>query len=366
MTRLAAVAFATAASLFRGPVCWGPVFSAGVFAAAVFFAAVFSAAVFFAAVPATAQAPAPGPSASSCVLIDTDFDIDDMMTIPTVIGARHVAAVVATEGYTVPALGAPAVEHLIDHPGQRAIPVIVGAATERPEADIAATFGDYVLDYRALMSRVNNALPAALPPAAPDDEVRRVSEAVAGCTRVDVLILGPFSSFAGYSPAIRPKIGRVVITGRPPAGDAELEAGESFNCVYDRASCEQVFDRQLPGLDHAFVDVPRTDCDTTPNKPGCQGRVYGPTLAMVRQLAPTGLPGSLRQILLDDSATWALDTWERSGYGGRTMFWDQSTALALLDPALFRPVGAHLETVLSPQEFQRAWVEYTNLSVSYR
>ena len=162
MTRLAAVAFATAASLFRGPVCWGPVFSAGVFSAAV-----FSAAVFFAAVPATAQAPAPGPSASSCVLIDTDFDIDDMMTIPTVIGARHVAAVVATEGYTVPALGAPAVEHLIDHPGQRAIPVIVGAATERPEADIAATFGDYVLDYRALMSRVNNALPAALPPAAP-------------------------------------------------------------------------------------------------------------------------------------------------------------------------------------------------------
>ena len=102
MTRLAAVAFATAASLFRGPVCWGPVFSAGVFAAAV-----CSAGVFFAAVPATAQAPAPGPSAGSCVLIDTDFDIDDMMTIPTVIGARHVAAVITTEGYTVPALGAP-------------------------------------------------------------------------------------------------------------------------------------------------------------------------------------------------------------------------------------------------------------------
>ena len=207
MTRLAAVAFATAASLF-----WGPVFSALVISAAV---------------PATAQAPAPGPSVGSCVLIDTDFDIDDMMTIPTVIGARHVAAVITTEGYTVPALGAPAVEYLIDHPGQRAVPVIIGAATERPEADIAATFGDYVLDYRALMSRVNNALPAALSSAAPDDEVRRVSESVAGCARVDVLILGPFSSFAAYSPAIRPKIGRVVITGRPPAGDAELEAGES-------------------------------------------------------------------------------------------------------------------------------------------
>ena len=120
MTRLAAVAFATAASLFWGPVFWALVISA--------------------AVPATAQAPAPGPSAGSCVLIDTDFDIDDMMTIPTVIGARHVAAVVATEGYTVPALGAPAVEHLIDHPGQRAIPVIVGAATERSEGRLEPLF----------------------------------------------------------------------------------------------------------------------------------------------------------------------------------------------------------------------------------
>lgn len=335
MSRLAAVAFATAALVFSALIC---------------------------APPGHAD-----PAVDSCVIIDTDFDIDDMMSIPTVLGARHVAAIVTTEGYTLPALGAAAVTRLVTEPGQRAIPVVVGAATGRPEADIAASFGDYVLDYRALMHRLNNSLPAALPPVpATGDYLTQVADAVAGCPRVDVLVLGPFSSFANYGAAIRSRIGRVVITGRPPHGDPQLKAGESFNCVYDQTSCDEVFNRQIPGLDHAFVDVPRSDCDTTPNRAGCAGTVYGPTLAMARGLTPAGLPGTLRRILLDDPDTWALDTWEQSGYGGRTMFWDQSTVLALLDPGAFRLVGAHWETLLSPQDFQRRWVEFTNLSVSYR
>lgn len=95
------------------------------------------------------------------------------------------------------------------------------------------------------------------------------------------------------------------------------------------------------------------------------GTVYGPTLAMTHALGDVGLPNTLKQLLLNDSDTWAVDTWEQSGYGGLTLFWDQSSALALLDPSVFRPVGAHLETVLSPQDFQNRWVEFTNLSVTY-
>jgi inosine-uridine nucleoside N-ribohydrolase len=311
-------------------------------------------------------APAAGAAPDSCVIVDTDFDIDDMMTIPTVIGARHVAAIVTTEGYTLAPIGASAVNRLVAEPGQRTIPVIVGAQIGRAESDIARTFGDYVLDYRGIMNRLNNFLPTDLPPTSvPDDYVQRVLDAVADCRQVDVLVIGAFTSFANYSPAIREKIGRVVITGRPLEGDPELEAGESFNCVYDRPSCETVFHQQLPGLDHTFVDVPRSDCDTTPNKAGCAGTVYGPTLTMARALGPVGLPNTLKQILLNDSATWAIDTWERSGYGGRSMFWDQSTALALLDPSLFHPVGAHVETVLSPKDFQLKWTEFTNLSATY-
>ncbi|AQA03696.1 hypothetical protein BVC93_16135 [Mycobacterium sp. MS1601] len=296
-----------------------------------------------------------------CVVIDTDFDIDDLMTIPAVIGGRDVAAIVTTEGYTLPALGASAVKRLIAEPGRREIPVIVGAGVHRPEPDIAATFGDYVLVFRTLMNRLNNFLPTALPPApVQPDYVREVAEATAGCQTVDVLVIGAFTSFVNYSPTLRHRIGRVVITGRPLEGDPELEAGESFNCVYDRPSCEQAFRQQLPGLDHVFVDVPRGDCDLTPNRDGCVATVFGPTLAMVRALGDEGLPNTLKQILLNHPNSWALDTWEQSGYGGRTLFWDQSTALALLDPASFRQVGAHVETTLNPEEFQAKWAEFTN------
>jgi inosine-uridine nucleoside N-ribohydrolase len=309
----------------------------------------------------------PLPAADSCVLVDTDFDIDDMMAIPAVIGARHVAAVVTTDGYTLATLGASGVSRLIAEPGQRSIPVIVGAGIDRPEADIAETFGDHVPVYRAIMNRLNNFLPTELPPApVQHDYVQQVVDSVAGCRDVDVLVLGPFTSFVNYSPAIRDKIGRVVITGRPLEGDPEVEAGEAFNCGYDLPSCERVFHEQLPGLDHTFVDVARDEnCDKTPNKSGCVGKVYGPTLAMARALGPVGLPNTLKQIMLNDPGPWAVDTWEQAGYGGRTLFWDQSTALALLDPSLFRPVGSHLETVLSPADFQQKWAEFTNLAANF-
>jgi hypothetical protein len=105
------------------------------------------------AIPATAASP------NDCVVIDTDFDIDDMMSIPTVLGARHVAAIVTTEGYTLPELGAAAVTRLVAEPGQRAVPVIVGAGVDRPEPDIAQTFGDYVLVYRGIMNRLKTSCP---------------------------------------------------------------------------------------------------------------------------------------------------------------------------------------------------------------
>ena len=302
----------------------------------------------------------------SCVVIDTDVDIDDMMSIPMVVGSRHVAAVVTTEGFTLPGPGASAVSRLLAEPEQRTIPVVVGAGPGRSEAEVAATFGDFVPVFRELMSRLNNFFPTALPPTAPaGDFVHRVLDAVDGCEQVDVLVIGPLTSFIGYSPALRSKIGRVVVQGRSPVGDTELEAVESFNCGFDRPACETAFHQQLSGLNPSFVDVPHTECDLTPNKAGCVGTVYGPTLAMAEALGPAGLPYTLKQIMLNHPQSWALDTWERSGYGGRSLFWDQSAALALIDSTAFRTVGGHLETVLTPADFQRRWVELTNLSATY-
>ena len=35
---------------------------------------------------------------SACTLIDTDFDIDDMMAIPLIIGNRYIAAIIIIQG----------------------------------------------------------------------------------------------------------------------------------------------------------------------------------------------------------------------------------------------------------------------------
>ena len=59
---------------------------------------------------------------SACTLIDTDFDIDDMMAIPLIIGNRYVAAIITSEGYTLPAEGAGALSRLIAEPEQRSFP----------------------------------------------------------------------------------------------------------------------------------------------------------------------------------------------------------------------------------------------------
>ncbi|MBY0442121.1 MAG: nucleoside hydrolase [Mycobacteriaceae bacterium] len=305
----------------------------------------------------------------SCVVIDTDFDIDDMMAIPMVIGSRHVAAIVTTEGYTLPPIGASAVNRLVAEPDQRALPIIVGAGIGRPEPEIADVFGSYVLRYRAIMSRLNNFLPTALPPTPrEEDYARQVADATADCREVDVLLLAALTSFVSYSPLIRQKINRIVIMGKPPEGDRTEEPGAySFNCKYDLLSCEKVFHDQLPGLNHTYVDVPYSRCDATPNKPGCQGIVFGPTLAMATALESTGLPNTLKQILLNDAHTWALDTWEESNIGDRfSLLWDQSAALELLDPSLFGPVGGHVETVLSPDDLRNTWAQFTNRVTVYR
>ncbi|OKH71731.1 hypothetical protein EB72_22755 [Mycobacterium sp. SWH-M1] len=322
-----------------------------------------TAALAFSALYAPSHARA---AQDTCVLIDTDLDIDDMMSMPMVVGNRHVTAVVTTEGFTTPELGAAATSRLLAEPGQRTIPVIVGAGIGRSEADIASSFGDFVLVFRQLMDRLNNFLPAPLPPTPRQtDYVQQVVDAVADCQRIDVLLLGAFTSFVDYGPAIRARIGRVVISGRPVNADSDLEAVESFNCSYDRRSCAEVFHDQLPGLTHSFVDVPRSDCDLTPNRAGCEGAVYGPTLEMARSLGPTGLPNTLKQVMLNHPNSWAIDTWENSGYGGRSLFWDQSAALELLAPELFGDVGPYRETTLSPGDFQRTWVDFTNRAASY-
>lgn len=325
----------------------------------------------------SAQAAAPGiMKPAACTLIDTDFDIDDMMAIPLVIGGRYVAAIVTSEGYTLPQEGAAALSRLIAEPEQRHIPVIIGGSSHLDPDVIRKDWGQFVLDYRMMMGSAFALMNAPLPPSPPprNDYVKQVGEAVADCSSVDVLVIGTFTSFVNYSPAIRAKIRNVVIMGMPLRGDPTQRPGNfSFNCEYDMKACETAFDGQLPGLSHFFIDPPRGDFDK--DAVGHQDTVYGPTLQMVTQLEDRGLPNALKQALtgtvrngslgeaVKGADYWAIDCCFRAG--GKSLLWDQTAALFLLHADDFTKVGGHYEPALPPDAFRLLWTNSTNATLTY-
>ncbi len=327
----------------------------------------------------TAPAGAAPYKPAACTLIDTDFDIDDMMAIPLVLGNRYVAAIVTSEGYTMPEAGGAALSRLIAEPGQRHIPLIIGAAIHLPRKEIVATWGQFVLDYRSMMNKSFALLSTMLPPSPQgrNKYVRQVVDAVADCKSVDVLIIGTFTSFIEYSPKIRSKIKNVVIMGKPLRGDTSQKPGNfSFNCEYDMKACETAFDKQLPGLSYFYVDVPRTKLDDKPL--GRQDVVYGPTLPMVEGLASRGLPNTLKQALVGTvrdgplgaavkgADYWAIDCCFVAG--GKSLLWDQTAALFLLHADLFKKVGGpggHYEPKVTPEELRKMWTRDTNKAVTY-
>ena len=329
--------------------------------------------------PADAPAASAVLEAAACTLIDTDFDIDDMMAIPLVIGNRYVAGIITSEGYTLPQDGAAALSRLIAEPGQRPIPVIIGASSHLPSEVIQKDWGQFVLDYRSMMGSAFALLSTALPPSPPDgyNYSQEVADVVADCNSVDILVIGTFTSFINYSPAIRAKIKNVVVMGMPLRGDPTQKPGNfSFNCEYDMKACETAFNEQLPGLTYFFVGPVRTKLDTTPV--GHQDTVYGPTYGMVDALEPRGLPNALKQALVgivrngslgtvvEGEDYWAIDCCFKAG--GKSLLWDQSAALFLVHPEAFKNVGGsggHYEPSVSPDDFRALWTRATNAAVTY-
>ncbi len=208
---------------------------------------------------------APGrPATDACVVVDNDYDIDDMMALPMVLASRRVAAVVQTEGVTLPAQAAPAVDGLLHGGGPMAprsrIPVIVGAQpTLAP--DLAGW--PWLPFFRAMLNRSNGLLTAPPEPwLAEADLPRAIARAVSDCERVSVLLTAPFSSFIRYAPALRHKLDQVVITGRRLEQAAIQPADASFNCRYDLLACQAAV-ALLSDVPAAFVALPHApECIT--------------------------------------------------------------------------------------------------------
>lgn len=284
----------------------------------------------------------------SCVLIDTDFDIDDMMAIPLVISNMNVAAIITTEGYTYGPEGASALSRLIAEPSiNGSTPIIIGA-NFHGRRDVSEW--PWLAPMRAAMQRANRLLTADLIPRPQELSYEiAVKNKLQGCNKVSVLIIGAFTSFVKYSPLIRDKIDLVVMQGRPRfVDDPSIKPKISFNCGFDLAACEAAFD-QLKTLNakKVWVDVPRSP-----------GQLYSPTRQMVEGLDKRGLPGALRQALLGNQITWNLEVMPK---GEKSLMWDQLAALYMLHPDLYVNVpGGFMEPSRSANEMRALWTEDTN------
>jgi len=342
-----------------------------------------------------------------CVILDNDYDIDDMQAIPLVLGGKHVAAIVQSEGYTIPEQAAPAVDALVnqlpDQPGSRIVPIIVGGKQDKGP-DLKRW--PWLPFFRSMMNRSNGLLPTEPKPWQSNvNYPQQIANSVRNCETVSILIIGTYTSFNRYLPLIKDKVKRVVIMGQAIGDESRTPNRESFNCSFDLEACKQAMPT-LKQLNTFFVDIPRLDgChDTSTPSPQC----YNPNLEMVKGqrlangeyqggLIRKGLPGQLRRALLNDIACSSYyttpttighpctsrSTWEpaavASGPGGEMLLWDQSAALFLIKPeyfSLYYPEtmrekgGKHYEPTLvngsheqTVQKLRQAWTELTNASI---
>lgn len=261
-----------------------------------------------------------GPAADhrTCLVVDTDAGLDDYRALAVAAPARELRAVVVTEGVSGVSHGATAVSMFLAGRGPTP-PVLPGFASPNPPAY------DWLPAVRAAAERMNNFLAAPVPVGATADRLaEQVRAAVHGCGRVDVLVLGPWTSYRHYAPALRNA--HIVASGR---SFAETNP-DNFNCEYDLAAC------RVAPRGAVYVDLPASPA-------------YEPTAGMVERLDRTGLPGLLRAVLLADPSQWA-----------GTRLWDDTAALFLVTPQVFAPAGGHLEPTVGEDELRTLLVEATN------
>ncbi len=114
--------------------------------------------------------------AQSCVVIDTDWDIDDLMAIPAVVVQRNVAAIVVTEGVSEPRGGAGAAATMLARPYPEAsLPVVVGMSSNSSVANLG-----WLQDLRASQLTVNGLLSEPIQVMPSSAKAVRVRSAVRG------------------------------------------------------------------------------------------------------------------------------------------------------------------------------------------
>jgi inosine-uridine nucleoside N-ribohydrolase len=264
---------------------------------------------------------------ATCLVIDTDVATDDFRAFAVLFPHRDLRAVVVTEGIASVPRGSTAISLFLAS-GQSLAPVIPGLAAAAPPAY------DWLPAARAAAERINGFLAESVPFAAAADDLNlALARALRHCARVEVLVLGPWSSFVRYAPMLRPLIRRVVASGRPLAENHP----DNFNCVYDQPACDAADKLLRRFRTVVWVDLP------------ADGASYPPTQEMVDELGGAGMPGVLRAALNADPSQWL-----------GTRLWDDAAALYLLAPGLFVENGAHLEPAVGEETLRDALVNAIN------
>jgi inosine-uridine nucleoside N-ribohydrolase len=266
-------------------------------------------------------------SGRTCLVVDTDVATDDFRAFAVLFPHRDLRAVVVTEGIASVPRGSTAIALFLAS-GASLARVIPGLAATAPPAY------DWLPAARAAAERINEFLAESVPFSASSNGLKlALMAALKDCHRVDVLVLGPWSSFVQYGPMLRPLIRRVVASGRPVAENHP----DNFNCVYDQPACDKA-DEFLRRIRSAvWVDLP------------ADGASYPPTQEMVDQLAGAGMPGVLRAALNAEPLHWL-----------GTRLWDDTAALYVLAPEHFSANGAHLEPVIDEEILRSELVKAIN------
>jgi inosine-uridine nucleoside N-ribohydrolase len=280
-------------------------------------------------------APAADIDAAACVLIDTDMALDDARALAAVVPTNKVAMVVVTGGVARAEHGATAAVHLLAT-SRKTIPILIGGTSSAP------TTPDWLQQGRESAERLGYLLAASVPldPSEAFYLEHEVQVAVRGCETVDVLQLGPWTSFVLYAPGLGRKLRRVIAQGVPPLA-SEVPG---FNCSYDLQACRAVLaDETLSGK-ITWVALPAS---------ADQGFVPDP--AMFRGLATTGMPATVRLMMTIDPSLAA------NSYIG-----DDTVALYWLYPELFSSQGGHVEPKVPAAELKEAWRIAVNDAIERR
>ena len=167
--------------------------------------------------------------AESCIVVDSDADLDDFRAVITLAPTGQLAAIVITEGIARAHEGAGAMENLLSHAGL-VVPVIVGASADRerqytPDKNLPA--------WRRAAEQLNGILTNPISPSIQTDGdfVRTLRRLTAKCSTVSLLVIGPWTSFLRYADDLLPKVDRITVQGRAPSLATATPTGRPHTVV---------------------------------------------------------------------------------------------------------------------------------------